>query len=275
MFGLFNKNPNNLKQELETIYQSFEAENRNFQLFVHIYDYMEKLKSPLLKDKIKEYQKATQKGLQNIAQSKGLNGKESTKDELEKDMNNIFADVDIVWPYIVLLSITELMKKYRNKEQVKFKEVIDDNFTKKYRKFFDFLFYTLHEDIMAYLDEATFLKNNKTDKILFDKANSILYIQGKKVKIKRKADLPLEHYILEALFEAEDKTEEIYYKDIAEAKLRELNYDSSTDWKKYYSACERLQDKIREDAGVDDFLIFTTNKTGNVKINPQYLPHIG
>lgn len=268
-------NPTELKQELETIYQSFEQETRNFNLFVHIYYYMEKLKSPMLKTKIKEYKKATEKGLQDIAQSKGLNGKESSNDEFERDIDNIFASVDIVWPYVVLLSITELMKKYQNKETVKFKEVIDDNFTKKYRKFFDFMFYTLHEDIMEYLDELTFLKDRKADKIFFDKDNSVLYIKGKKVKIKRKADLPLEHYVLECLFDQEDKTVEIYYKDIAEEKLRELNYDSTTDWKKYYSACERLQDKIREDTQINDFLIFTTNKTGNVKINPEYLSLIG
>jgi hypothetical protein len=275
MLNFFKTNPQTLKQELENIYQSFDGETRNFNLFVHIFDYMEKLKSSMLKDKIKEYKKATEKGLSDINKSKAFNGQEYSKDELENDLDSIFSSVDVVWPYVVLLSITELMKKYRNKEQVKFKEVIDDNFTKKYRKFFDFMFYTLHEDIMEYLDELTFLKDHKADKIFFDKDNSILYIKGKKVKIKRKADLPLEHYILECLFENEDKTVEVYYKDIAEEKLQELNYDSSTDWKKYYSACERLQDKIREDAQVDDFLIFTTNKTGNVKISPEYLPLLG
>jgi hypothetical protein len=134
-FSIFGNNPAELKQELETIYQSFDSETRNFQLFVHIYDYMEKLKSPLLKDKIKEYQRGVEKGLSGIAQSNGLNGKESSKADLERDIESIFGSVDIVWPYVVLLSITELMKKYRNKEAVKFKEVIDDNFTKKYRKF--------------------------------------------------------------------------------------------------------------------------------------------
>ena len=275
MLNFFKTNPQTLKQELENIYQSFEVETRNFNQFVHIYDYMEKLKNPILKDKIKGLQKTIQKGLLDIDKSKLPNSQEYSKDELEKDMDNIFASVDIVWPYVVLLSITELMKKYQNKEQVKFKEVIDDNFTKKYRKFFDFMFYTLHEDMMEYLDELTFLKNYKSDKIFFDKENSVLYIKGKKVKIKRKADLPLEHYILECLFDQEDKTVEVYYKDIAEEKLRELNYDSLTDWKKYYSACERLQEKIREDAQITDFLIFTTNKTGNVKINSEYLPLIG
>lgn len=271
MFNFFKNNPDTLKQELETIYQSFEAETRNFQLFVYIYDYMEKMKSPVLKAKIKEYNNITEKSLQNIAQSKIANEKECSNDEIENDLDSIFNSVDVVFPYVVLFSITELMKKYKNKEPAKFKEVIDDNFTKKYRKFFDFLFYTLHEDIMEYLDELTFLKNNKADKILFDKVNSILYIQGKKVKIKRKADLPIEHYILESLFDNEDKTEEIYYQDIAKEKLRALEYNNSTDWKTYHKACQRLQDKIRIDAQIDDFIIFTTGKTGNVKINSDYL----
>jgi len=275
MLNFFKTNPQTLKQELENIYQSFEAETRNFNLFVHIYDYMEKLKSPVLKGKIKELNRIKEKGLSDINQSKALNGQKCSKDELENDLDNIFSSVDVVWPYVMLYHITEIMNKYKNKEPVKFRNIIDDNFTKKYRKFFDFMFYTLHEDIMEYLDELTFLKDHKSDKILFDKENSVLYIKGKKVKIKRKADLPLEHYILECLFDQDDKTVEIYYKDIAEEKLRELNYDSSTDWKKYYSACERLQEKIRADAQIADFLIFTTNKTGNVKINPEYLPLIG
>lgn len=275
MLNFFKTNPQTLKQELENIYQSFEAETRNFNLFVHIYDYMEKLKDPVLKSKIKEFNRIKEKGLLDINQSKALNGQECSKDELTNDLDNIFSSVDVVWPYVMLYHITEIMKKYKSKEPVKFREVIDDNFTKKYRKFFDFMFYTLHEDIMEYLDELTFLKDHKSDKIFFDKDNSVLYIKGKKVKIKRKADLPLEHYILECLFDQDDKTVEVYYKDIAEEKLRELNYNSSIDWKKYYSACERLQDKIRQDAQINDFLIFTTNKTGNVKINPEYRPLIG
>ena len=130
----------------------------------------------------------------------------------------------------------------------------------------------LNTKLFNILDKEMFLnKNSLENKIIFDKEKSILHIKGKKVKIKRKADLPIEHYILEYLFEQDDKTEEAYYQDIATEKLRELEYNNKTDWKKYYNACERLQTKIQAETNINDFLIFTTNKTGNVKINKKYL----
>ena len=133
----------------------------------------------------------------------------------------------------------------------------------------------LNTKLFNILDKEIFLNKNSLDnKIIFDKEKSILHIKGKKVKIKRKADLPIEHYILEYLFEQDDKQEEVYYRDIATEKLKELEYNSKTDWKKYYNACERLQDKIRVETNINDFLIFTTNKTGNVKINKKYLEFI-
>ena len=133
----------------------------------------------------------------------------------------------------------------------------------------------LNTKLFNILDKEIFLNKNSIDnKIVFDKEKSILHIKGKKVKIKRKADLPLEHYILEYLFEQEDREEEIYYRDIAEEKLKELEYNNTKDWKKYYNACERLQNKIRIDTNINDFLIYTTNKTGNVKVNKKYLEFI-
>ena len=134
-------------------------------------------------------------------------------------------------------------------------------------------FGVLNKKIINELSTKDFIKGYK-DNIFFDKEKSILHIKDKQIKIKRKADLPLEHYILEYLFDQEDKTEEIYYRDIAIDKLKELEYNNTKDWKKYYNACERLQNKIRIDTKINDFLIYTTNKTGNVKINKKYLEYI-
>lgn len=271
MLNIFKHNPKKLKDELENIYQAFENESRNFNLFVHIYDYMEKLKHPVLKDKIKNFESITEQNLIDIANSKAFNQQVCSKTELEQELDNIFAPMEITFPYFTLYAISDILKKHKDKEPVKFREIIDTNFTKKYRKYFDFLLTSLHEDLMEYLDEKIFLSNNNIDKIYFDKEKSILHIKGKKVKIKRKADLPIEHYILEYLFEQDDKTEEVYYQDIATEKLRELEYNNKTDWKKYYNACERLQVKIQAETNINNFLIFTTNKTGNVKINKKYL----
>ena len=264
------KNPTTLKTNLQSIYNSFESEARNFRLFVHIYEYIDSIKTnPLLKDKIKEYESITADSLLNT-----LDNKESTKEEIDQDFDIFSQAIESVGAYWVLYAVYEIMRKYKDKEQVKLKEKIDNDFTKKYRKFLDFLLYSLHEDLMEYLDELELL-GDYNNKIVFDNQKSILHIKGKKVKIKRKADLPIEHYILEYLFEQQDKTEEVYYQDIAKEKLRELEYNNKTDWKKYYNACERLQDKIRVETNINDFIIFTTNKTGNVKINKKYLEYLG
>jgi len=266
-----NNSPKNIKANLQSVYTSFETETRNFRLFVHIYEYIEALQNPLLKTKLKDYKNITKKSLLRILKSKFFNNRDCKTSEVERDFDMLSEAVESVGAYWVLYAIYELMKKYQGKEQVKLKEKIDSNFTKKYRKFLDFLLYALHEDMMEYLDDLEFLtKGDKSDKILFDQQKSILWFKSKKIKIKRKADLPLEHYVLKYLFEQEDKDEEAYYRDIAEEELKELNYDGSKDWKKYYRACQRLQDKIRVGTKVDDFINFTTGKTGNVKINKKY-----
>ena len=271
-----NNNPRKLKTNLQNIYSAFESETRNFQIFVHIYEYVEALQCDLMKNKLKEYSGITKKSLLRIVKTKLFGGKykegdEIDTDEMERDFDMLSEAVESVGAYWVLYAVYELMRKYKEKDEVKLKEKIDDNFTKKYRKFLDFLMYALHEDIMVYLDDLEFLsKNDDSHKIIFDKEKSLLWFKGKKIKIKRKADLPLEHYILEALYENEDKDDEIYYQDIAEDKLKEQDYDNAKDWKKYYRACKALQDKIRLGTKVDDFIIFTTGKTGNVKIIKKY-----
>ena len=58
---------------------------------------------------------------------------------------------------------------------------------------------------------------------------------------------------------------------LSKEKLSENDYNGTSDWKKYYRACKRLQEKIRIDTGIDDFLIFSTGKTANVKINKKYI----
>jgi len=170
-----------------------------------------------------------------------------------------------------------------------FKEVKDDK--KRVKKFeldaekmfsseitnmtFVMAFGVLNKKIFNKLSTEDFISESKNNKaIYFDSDKSVLFFKGEKIKIKRKADLPLEHYILETLFDNEDKVEEIYYQDIAEDKLKELNYNNTKDWKKYYRACKSLQDKVRLGAKVDDFVIFTTGKTGNVRINKKYLDSI-
>jgi len=180
--------------------------------------------------------------------------------------------------YTFLDAMYKTMEEYKaltDKKKIdKFKENVELAFKDPAQSMvYNMSFGVLNKKIIDELSTNDFIKGHK-DNIFFDKVKSILNIEGKQVKIKRKADFPLEHYILEYLFEQEDKTEEVYYQDIAIKKLKELEYNNTKDWKKYYNACERLQNKIRIDTNINDFLIYTTNKTGNVKINKKYLEYI-
>ena len=214
-----------------------------------------------------------------------------TKDTLESLMtgSTTLADFNIqtgktnidnnsIFFYAFLDAMYKTMEEYKaltDKKKIdEFKEKVEMAFKDPTQNMvYNMSFTVLNKKIINELSTEDFIKGYK-DNIFFDKEKSILHVKGKQIKIKRKADFPLEHYILEYLFEQSDKTEEIYYKDIAVEKLNELEYNSTKDWKKYYNACERLQNKIRVDVNIDDFLIYTTNKTGNVGINKKYLEYI-
>lgn len=126
-------------------------------------------------------------------------------------------------------------------------------------------------EVLNELDKNNEAEQQKTQ-ISFNPENSTLNFKGEEIKITRKNDFPIDHYILDYLFEQEDLNEENYYKEIAKGKIADFDYHGDTDWNKYYKACQRLQDKIRTStkAKIDDFLIFNSGKTAYVKINPKY-----
>lgn len=128
--------------------------------------------------------------------------------------------------------------------------------------------------IFSELDAREFLKGNKpTPPITFDKNESLLTIKGTKIKISRTAERPIDHYILEAIFDNEDISEEVYFKDVAKRMDEFADYDKTKDWRKFYRACEHLNQKVQTDT--DNKVIgFIEPHTGNkawCKINPEYL----
>jgi hypothetical protein len=253
--------------------KEFQSESNCLNKMIIIHKYMDFLKTEkALKALFEEENNKTAETLNSM-----MTGSTTFADfGIQTGKNNI--DNNTIFFYTFLDAMYKTMEEYKTltdkKEIAEFKEKVELAFKDPAQDMvYNMSFTVLNKKIINELSTEDFIKRHK-DNIYFDKEKSILHIKGKQVKIKRKADLPLEHYVLEYLFEQEDKDEEIYYKDIAEEKLKELDYDSQKDWKKYYNACERLQNKIRTDAKIDDFLIFTTNKTGNVKINKKYLKYI-
>ncbi len=128
--------------------------------------------------------------------------------------------------------------------------------------------------ILDAIDSQAFLTNDKQQTaISFNKDKSILNIYGQEIKIAMKNDKPTDHFILEAIFDNPDKTEETYFKDIAQDYIKIEEYDSSKDWNRFRNACDRLNQKVDKSTNgrYKDFIQYSTGKTGWSKINPKYL----
>jgi hypothetical protein len=106
----------------------------------------------------------------------------------------------------------------------------------------------------------------------FDEERSTLCLTGKEIKISIKQnDRTNGHYVLQHIFTAEEGLKQQYpYAEIAEDTFKS-EYTGKNEWRKYHRACEDINKKARKQAGIDDFLIFTTGRTGWVKINEKYL----
>ncbi|OGF26899.1 hypothetical protein A2331_02550 [Candidatus Falkowbacteria bacterium RIFOXYB2_FULL_34_18] len=263
------KNPQ-LIDKIKQLEKEFQAEPNCLKKMIIIHKYMDFLKTEkTLKAMFEEENSKTAKTLNSL-----MTGSTSLADfDIQTGKTNF--DNNSIFFYTFLDAMYKTMEEYKvltDKNKIaEFKNNVELAFKDPNQiMVYNMSFTVLNKKIIDELSTEDFIKGHK-DNIFFNNQKSILHIKGKKVKIKRKADLPIEHYILEYLFEQEDKTEEAYYQDIATEKLKELEYDNAKDWKKYYNACERLQEKIRIATNINDFLIFTTNKTGNVKINKKYL----
>ena len=267
------KNPQ-IIDKIKQLEKEFQTETNCLKKMIIIHKYMEFLKT----EKVLKTMFAEENSKTNDTLNSMMTGSATLADfDIQTGKTNI--EDNSIFFYTFLDAMYKTMEEYKaltNKKKIdEFKEKVEMAFKSSNQGMvYNMSFTVLNKKVINELSTEDFVKGHK-DNIYFDKGKSILHIKGKQIKIKRKADLPLEHYILEYLFEQNDKTEEIYYKDIATEKLNELEYNSSKDWKKYYNAYERLQNKIRVDINIDDFLIYTTNKTGNVKINKRYLKYLG
>ena len=112
--------------------------------------------------------------------------------------------------------------------------------------------------------------NDKAKKldIKFDIEKSILFLDDKRVLIQQKNDKPNAHYILEYIFENEEGLKaKSSYSEILEDKFR--NEDKK--WRTLYRACQDINKKASEQAGISNFLIIKSGITGYAQINPEYL----
>lgn len=285
-----------IKQTLAQYLTDFQLEDNSFQKFLVIKEYIDYLHSIESLKSILVDEQATIKDLfLNIAK-KNLQGSEVEKPALETLNKLEFAKPDYGKPdfsfkdsrnkpaeminkyynglklFVSVLDVYKTISTEKKKEIERGLEAVTNDFQTMTQ--YTAMLACLNYAIFDYLNKQAFLdESNKNNKISFNSKTSTLDFKGEEIKITRKNNLTKDHYILEYLFEQDDFNNELYYKDIANEKLADLEYISSTDWNKYYKACQRLQDKIRTStkSKIDDFLIFNSGKTAHVKINPKYI----
>ncbi|NCB20891.1 MAG: hypothetical protein EOM88_03135 [Clostridia bacterium] len=220
--------------------------------------------------------------------------KEAIAIGLEQLKNQEHANMQQMLP----LAITQLVMIHeamgRVKEQLKNKEKIDDKLDILQELPTSMIRVKVGEELNS-LPFAVFAKTNLLisakyilDKIdieelseikeikkepWFDKDKSVLRFMGKEISIRLKGEKPNDHYILEAIFDQEDKIEEVYFKDIAKKYLGMEEYDKTKDWQILRRACDQLNAKVAKavDNYHDKFIIYATGQTGWCKINPKYL----
>lgn len=117
-----------------------------------------------------------------------------------------------------------------------------------------------------FLDELSKPKSDIKLKIEFNGEQSILTIGDKKVSIKLRTDRPVDHYVLEYIFE-NGISSQAYYDDILQDKFRDDNRNERT----LRRACESINSKVSKQANLNNFLNFKTGESGFVEINPDYL----
>lgn len=115
------------------------------------------------------------------------------------------------------------------------------------------------------IEKETIPKNITIKGLEFDREKSILTINNKDVKIKFKSDKPDAHYILEYLFDnGVENTAD--YCDILKDKFPMSEKDNSS----MYRACNDINRKVFDQAGIKEFLDIHSGKSGWVKINSPY-----
>lgn len=117
--------------------------------------------------------------------------------------------------------------------------------------------------------------SKKQDRVVkglsFDADKSILLVGNIKILIRRKNENPIEHYVLQYMFENEEGLgAKVYYSEMGESALFKKYGVDGKDTRSYWRACTHIQEKAEKE-GVKNLLMVTTGTSGWAQINSNYL----
>lgn len=252
----------------------FLIERSIFQRFVIVYKYVRFLHSdPLVKNILQKIFDNTAKVIgesdECLNEDKFLNVK--GKAIFSREFWIYYTNLEIIYNNMKKMKTCDLDKKDEFNQ-------LYNLFSKPYsKKMLDLSFEVVNSEVFDQLNQKSFFDNeDDSKKTYFDEQKSILYVKGEKVKINKQNKITNAHKILRHIFitNKDNLDDDFYYAEIAEDEFGELDYAKNKNaGRMYYTACCKLQEKIQDQTKnkIDNFMKFSTGKTGKIKINKRYL----
>ena len=266
-----------LAEQLKNLYDTANGSEKETEYYAHIYEYLDLVvQTPELSTLMSDEAKKLTARFEEIQHDPYLSewGQEQLADRTR---------VESVYPkYMYLymnlyLTVQDHLRGVRQKnpeiwavlqgeenvppEERKFMGGVFRYWRENFKNTFD----QLHPQLLTVLQNKKAVEKTPTPAVVFDEERSILTIGDKRVRLTLKNDKTNAHYVLQYIFE-HGKENPADFTDI----LKEQFPLEGMDWRAVYRACKDIENKVREQAGITDFLTTTTGKTGWVKINPLY-----
>jgi hypothetical protein len=263
-----------IKEKMREFTRLFSLETNNFKKLTIIYHYINFLnRDPVAKQML-------QKIFDETAEKMGEPEKEFDKDGFLSVDSEVIHSRDF-WNYYSNLELIhqkmEKIKKCRIEDKKEYED-LNKLFSKPYSaEMLKLSFKVVNSNVFDKLDQESFIngeKEKKEGKTEFDEKKGVLYVRGKKVKINKRRNETNNHKILKYIFitNKDDLKDDFFYSEIAEDEFGDREYKNEKNgWRKYHNACTQINKKVKDQAGVKNFLIHTTGRKGKVKINPDFL----
>lgn len=258
--------PRMIKADMLKFARSFSIERNPFQRFVIIHKYVLYIHNePLAKSALQKVFEDTAPFSHQMYTSEEINEALASR-----EFWTYYSNLEVIHAKMEKLKACPINKKeeFQNLQNL---------FSKPYSNYMlELSFKVVNSEIFDRLDQETFFSGErfKEEKTYFDEKKSILHVRGKKIRINKQNRVTNSHKILRHIFmtNANNLEDDFFFSEIALDEFDELDYTFRKDnWRKYHTACEIINKKVKKQAGFDDFLIFNTGTSGHVCVNKKYL----
>jgi hypothetical protein len=166
---------------------------------------------------------------------------------------------------LLLYGLDYTLKKYKDYYRVEAKHIKSTykNWYKNERDFYQGELSQFHMMFTArYEEQKGSIVVPTSNEISFDEKNGLLILGNKTVRVKRQAEPPVEYHILQYMNENDGFGEKAFFSEILEDKFGE----PKENFRKILRACQSLEKKIKEDAGLENILTYGAGEKASVRL---------